>query len=112
MARVKAPLMPRVKAPLIPSCVYSHNRYVYHNQKIMAYVYIILFVLLSTVVAVFPIYNPALDALDTPNRDELVEKYFHLGLKAVEILGFLVNVHGFTLSLKAAFQLRVFHTCA
>ena len=70
----------------------------------MAYVYIILFALLSTVEAVFPNYNPALGALDTPNRDELVEKYFHLGLKAVEILGFLTNVHGFTLSLKADFQ--------
>jgi hypothetical protein len=100
MARVKAPLIARVKAPLIPSCVYSHDRNVYHNQKIMAYVYIILFALLSTVEAVFPNYNPALGALDTPNRDELVEKYFHLGLKAVEILGFLTNVHGFTLSLR------------
>ena len=72
----------------------------------MVYVYIyvhvciILFALLSTVEAVFPNYNPALGALDTPNRDELVEKYFHLGLKAVEILGFLTNVHGFTLSLR------------
>ena len=60
--------------------------------------------LLSTVEAVFPNYNSALGALDTPNRDELVEKYFHLGLKAVEILGFLTNIHDFTLCLKAIFH--------
>jgi hypothetical protein len=66
----------------------------------MAYVYIILFALLSTVEAVFPKYNPALGALDTPNCDELVEKYFHLRLMVV----FLTNVHGFTLSLR---QLKI-----
>ncbi len=67
----------------------------------MAYVCLIFFtLLLCSVVAVFPNYNPALGASEGLNRDELIERYFYLGLTAVEILGFLTNVHHFTLSLR------------
>ncbi len=67
----------------------------------MAYVCLIFFtLLLCSVIAVFPNYNPALGASERLNRDELIEKYFYLGLLAVEILSFLINVQHFTLSLR------------
>jgi hypothetical protein len=49
--------------------------------------------------AVLPQYTPAIEA-DGLNRDEIIEKYFNLGLNYVEILGFLVNIHGIRLSLR------------
>lgn len=49
--------------------------------------------------AVLPKYNPVL-AGETTSRNDLIVKYFDLGLKACEILNFITNVHGFKLSLR------------
>ena len=66
----------------------------------MAYAFVCFLTLLWSVGAVFTDYNPALIAEETLNDDDLVEKYFHLGLTAVEFLSFLTNVHHFMLSLR------------
>jgi hypothetical protein len=42
---------------------------------------------------------PAIQA-DGLSRDEMIEKYFYLGLSNAEILGFIVNFHGIRLSLR------------
>ena len=46
-----------------------------------------------------PNYSPAIQA-DGLSRDEMIEKYFYLGLSNAEILGFIVNFHGIRLSLR------------
>ena len=45
-------------------------------------------------------YIPALGELGNANRDELIERYFHLGLQHVEIVAFLTLVHGINISLR------------
>ena len=60
---------------------------------------IVIFVIvlyLCSALAVLPQYTLAIEA-DGLNRDEIIEKYFNLGLNYVEILGFLVNIHGIRL---------------
>ena len=54
----------------------------------------------STITEEPPYYNPALGGGNDLSRNELIEKYFHLGLQAAEILGFIVNIHGFRLSIR------------
>ena len=49
--------------------------------------------------AVLPNYNPAIQA-DRLSHDEMIEKYFYLGLSNAEILGFIVNFPGIRLSLR------------
>ena len=67
----------------------------------MMYGYIVFCIVFQLTSAVEPpYYIPALDDGNDLNRNELIEKYFHLGLQAAEILGFIVNVHGFTLSIR------------
>ena len=39
-------------------------------------------------------YIPALGEYGNANRDELIDRYFHLGLQHVEIVAFLTLVHG------------------
>ena len=56
----------------------------------MAFVYLVFFALICSATAVLPIYSPALQA-DGLSRDEVIEKYFCLGLSNAEILGFIVN---------------------
>ena len=65
----------------------------------MAFVYLVFFALICSATAVLPNYSPALQA-DGSSRDEIIEKYFFLGLSNAEILGFIVNVHGIRLSLR------------
>ena len=45
-------------------------------------------------------YIPALGERGNANRDELIERYFHLGLQQVEIVAFLTLVHGIRISLR------------
>ena len=45
-------------------------------------------------------YIPALGERGNVNRDELIERYFHLGLQQVEIVAFLTLVHGIRISLR------------
>ena len=67
----------------------------------MMYGYIVFCIVFQLTSAVEPpYYIPALDDGNELNRNEPIEKYFHLGLQAAEILGFIVNVHGFTLSIR------------
>ncbi|CAB4014460.1 Hypothetical predicted protein [Paramuricea clavata] len=65
----------------------------------MAFVYLVFFALICSATAVMPNYSPAIQA-DGLSRDEIIEKYFHLGLSNAEILGFIVNFHGIRLSLR------------
>ena len=52
----------------------------------------------STSLAVLPPYSPAIRN-NAVLRDEIIEKYFNLGLTAPEIALFLVRVHGIGISL-------------
>lgn len=45
-------------------------------------------------------YIPALGEHGNANRDELIDRYFHLGLQHVEIVAFLTLVHGIKISLR------------
>ena len=49
-------------------------------------------------IAVLPQYTPAINA-DGLTRDEIIKEYFNLGMNYVEILSFLVNVHGIHIEL-------------
>ena len=65
------------------------------------YGYVIFCIVFHAAIAVEPpYYNPALDSGNELSRNELIEKYFHMGLQAAEILGFMVNIHSFTLSIR------------
>ena len=55
--------------------------------------------LVCSVAGVLPKYSPAVQS-NVLTRDKVIEKYFILGLNAPEILGFIVNVHGISLSLR------------
>ena len=67
----------------------------------MMYGYIVFCIVFQLTSAVEPpYYIRALDDGNELNPNELIEKYFHLGLQAAEILGFISNVHGFTLSIR------------
>lgn len=57
---------------------------------------------ITTVSAVLPDYSPSFQR-EGLTRDELIVKYFYLGLTAPEILLYLANIHGISLSLR---QLR------
>ena len=65
----------------------------------MAFVYLVFFSLICSATAVLPNYSPALQA-DGLSRDEIIEKYFFLGLSNADILGFIVSIHGIRLSLR------------
>jgi hypothetical protein len=65
----------------------------------MAFIYVVFVGLICPATAVLPNYCPAIQA-DGLSRDEIIEKYFCLGLSNAEILGFIVNVHGIRLSLR------------
>ena len=69
------------------------------NNHITMYAILVFITLLCSMEAVNPIYNPALEMRET-SRNDLIVKYFNLGLKASEILTFLANIHGFKLSLR------------
>lgn len=45
-------------------------------------------------------YIPALGEGGNANRDELIERYFHLGLQQIEIVAFLTLAHGIRISLR------------
>ena len=49
--------------------------------------------------AVLPLYTPAINA-DCLARDEIIEECLNLGMNYVEILSFLVNVHGIHIGLR------------
>ena len=63
------------------------------------YIYIVFISLVCSVAGVLPKYSPAVQS-NVLTRDKVIEKYFILGLNAPEILGFIVNVHGISLSLR------------
>ncbi len=65
----------------------------------MAFIYVVFIGLICPATAVLPNYCPAIQA-DRLSHDKIIEKYFCLGLSNAEILGFIVNVHGFRLSLR------------
>ena len=54
----------------------------------MAFVYFVFFALICSAKAVLPNYNQAIQA-DGLSRDEMIEKYFYLGLSNAESLGFI-----------------------
>ena len=49
--------------------------------------------------AVLPAYIPSIQ-LNNVQRDDLIRRYFHLGLNYAEILAFLILSHGIRLSLR------------
>ena len=50
--------------------------------------------------AVLRQYTPAIINADGLTRDEIIKEYFNLGMNYVEILSFLVNVHGIHIGLR------------
>ena len=72
----------------------------FQGKRYIIYYIIFFIVFHSTIVVEPPYYNTALGGGNDLSRNELIEKYFHLGLQATEILGFIVNIHGFTLSIR------------
>ena len=54
---------------------------------------------IHSAVSVLPEYTPAIQA-DGLTRDEIIKSYFNLRFSYVEILSFLVNVHGIHLGLR------------
>lgn len=63
-------------------------------------VLIVLFIcLLSLVNAVLEAYIPAINGGNV-GRDDIIERYFHLGFQHQEILAFLTITHGITISLR------------
>ena len=60
---------------------------------------VIFFLWMCPVAAVLPQYTPAIQAAGL-TRNEFIKRYFYLGFNYLEIVGFLVNVHGIRLSLR------------
>ena len=54
---------------------------------------------IHSAVSVLPQYIPAIQA-DDLTQDEIIKRYFNLGLNYLEILRFLANVHGIHLGLR------------
>ena len=69
------------------------------NMAVFKLVFFLIVFDIHSAVSVLPEYTPAIQA-DGLTRDEIIKSYFNLRFSYVEILSFLVNVHGIHLGLR------------